>query len=110
MGADFVKLKVPYRQGRFDPALLKEATQAAGTCGVLCEGGDKVDEAAFLKELYAQIHEGGSRGNGTGRNIHQRPLEEAIAMANAIYAITVEGATAEAAIAIAQTEKGKQCN
>lgn len=104
LGADFAKLKVPYRDGKFVPELLKEATQAAGTTGVLCEGGSKIDEAAFLKELYEQIHIGGSRGNGTGRNIHQRPLDEAIRMANAIYAITVEDASVEEALKIAKGE------
>jgi class I fructose-bisphosphate aldolase/fructose-bisphosphate aldolase/6-deoxy-5-ketofructose 1-phosphate synthase len=65
---------------------------------VLCEGGAKVDEKAFLEELYTQIHKGGSRGNGTGRNIHQRELKEAIKMANAIYAITSENATVKEAL------------
>ncbi len=104
LGADFAKLKVPYRDGEFVPELLHEVTQAAGRTGVLCEGGSKVDEAAFLKELYDQIHIGGSRGNGTGRNIHQRPLEEAIRMANAIYAVTVKNATVEEALKIAGGE------
>jgi len=100
LGADFVKLKVPYAGGTFDPTLLLEATTAAGRTGVLCEGGSKIDETAFLTELHQQIHQGGSRGNGTGRNIHQRPLEEAIRMANAIYAVTSEGASVEAALEI----------
>ena len=99
LGADFVKLKVPYnKKGEFDPKLLQEVTTAAGRSGILCEGGDKVDEKAFLEELYKQIHKGGSRGNGTGRNIHQRPLKEAIKMANAIYAITAEDATVKEAL------------
>jgi len=42
--------------------------------------------------LYKQIHKGGSRGNGTGRNIHQREFKEAVKMANAIYAITSQNA------------------
>ena len=100
LGADFAKVKVPYDQGAFKPELLKEATQAAGKTGVLCEGGSKTDEAAFLRELHEQIHIGGSRGNGTGRNIHQRPLEEAVKMADAIYAITCEDATVEKAMKI----------
>ncbi len=95
LGADFVKLKVPYVNGRFDPLLLKEATVAAGRTGVLCEGGERIDETAFLAQLHEQIHIGGSRGNGTGRNIHQRPLKEAVKMADAIYAITVRGAAVE---------------
>jgi len=101
LGADFVKLKVPYNsQKEFDPNLLKEATLAAGRSGVLCEGGSKIDEEVFLTHLYEQIHIGNTRGNGTGRNIHQRPLKEAIKMANAIYAITSENATIEEAIKI----------
>ena len=100
LGADFVKLKVPYVNGVFDPALLTEATTAAGRTGVLCEGGSKIDAEAFLTELHQQIHEGGSRGNGTGRNIHQRPLEEAVRMANAIYAVTSKNASVEEALKI----------
>ena len=89
LGADFIKLKVPYKDGKLDTKALREVTTAAGRSGVLCEGGSKIDEKEFLKELYEQIHKGGSRGNGTGRNIHQRELKEAIKMANAIYDITV---------------------
>jgi len=101
LGADFVKLKVPYdKNGDFVPELLREATQSAGRTGILCEGGDKIDEEKFLRELYEQIHIGGSRGNGTGRNIHQRPLEEAVKMADAIYAITCENASVQEALEI----------
>ncbi|BAF70038.1 aldolase [Nitratiruptor sp. SB155-2] len=100
LGADFAKVKVPYKDGKFIPELLIEATVAAGNCGVLCEGGKKIDERTFLQELYDQIHIGGTRGNGTGRNIHQRPLEEAIKMANAIYAITCEDKSVDEAIKI----------
>ncbi|NPA81190.1 MAG: aldolase [Epsilonproteobacteria bacterium] len=100
LGADFVKLKVPYENGKFIPDLLREATGAAGKTGVLCEGGSKIEAESFLKELYEQIHIGGSRGNGTGRNIHQRPLEEAIRMANAIYAVTCENASLSEALRI----------
>ena len=99
LGADFVKLKVPYdKKGNFDVEALREVTMAAGRTGVLCEGGAKVDEKAFLTELYEQIHKGGSRGNGTGRNIHQRELKEAVKMANAIYAITSQNATVKEAL------------
>jgi len=99
LGADFVKLKVPFdKKGKFDVEALKEVTMAAGRSGVLCEGGAKVDEKAFLTELHEQIHKGGSRGNGTGRNIHQREFKEAVKMANAIYAITSENATVKEAL------------
>ena len=100
LGADFVKLKVPYVNGTLDIEGLKEVTTAAGRSGILCEGGEKRDEKAFLEELHTQIHEGGSRGNGTGRNIHQRSVEEGIRMANAIYDITVNSASVEDALKI----------
>ena len=104
LGADFVKLKVPYREGHKSAEALKEAVLAAGNTGVLCEGGKKENPEQFLTELYEQIHIGGARGNGTGRNIHQNTLEDAIKMANAIYAITVENKTVEEALQILKGE------
>ncbi len=100
LGADFIKLKVPYKKGKFKPELLKEVTMAAGRSGILCEGGNKIDEKEFLEELYEQIHTGKSRGNGTGRNIHQREFKEAVKMANAIYALTVENKNVKEALKI----------
>ncbi|SNZ06411.1 fructose-bisphosphate aldolase [Persephonella hydrogeniphila] len=104
LGADFVKLKVPYKEGHKSAEALKEAVLAAGNTGVLCEGGKKEDPEQFLRELYEQIHIGGARGNGTGRNIHQNTLEAGIKMANAIYAITVENKTVEEALKILKEE------
>ncbi|WP_353662863.1 aldolase [Hydrogenimonas sp. SS33] len=101
LGADFAKVKVPYTpEGEPKAELLQEATTAAGRTGVLCEGGSKIDEATFLRQLYDQIHTGHSRGNGTGRNIHQRPLKEAVKMADAIYAVTCENRSVEEAMKI----------
>ena len=101
LGADFVKVKVPYdKDGRFEASLLKEATQAAGNTGVICEGGKKISKGEFIRRLWEQIHIGGARGTGTGRNIHQRPFREAVKMANAIYAVTVENASLEEALEI----------
>jgi class I fructose-bisphosphate aldolase/fructose-bisphosphate aldolase/6-deoxy-5-ketofructose 1-phosphate synthase len=105
LGADFAKVKVPYKDGKFIPELLSEAVEAAGKTGILCEGGKKIAEEEFLKELYEQIHIGGTRGNGTGRNIHQRELDEAVRMANAIYAITCENANLQEALKILRGEK-----
>ncbi len=104
LGADFVKLKVPYKEGHKSVEALKEAVLAAGNTGVLCEGGKKENPEQFLTELYEQIHIGGSRGNGTGRNIHQNTLEDGIKMANAIYAITVENKTPQEALKILKGE------
>ena len=104
LGADFVKLKVPYKEGHKSAEALKEAVLAAGNTGILCEGGKKENPEQFLTELYEQIHIGGARGNGTGRNIHQNTLEDGVRMANAIYAITVENKTVEEALKILKGE------
>ncbi len=101
LGADFTKIKVPKREGISAKELLKIAVEAAGNTGLICEGGAKEDVLAFLKELY-EFKQAGVRGNGTGRNIHQRPLKEAIAMTRAISAITFYDKTPEEAYEIFQ--------
>ena len=98
LGADFVKLKIPMLNNTPTAELLKKVVSAAGNTGVLCEGGAKEDPKLFLTELYNQLHIGGTRGNGTGRNIHQCDLNEAIKMANAVHAITVQYKTVEEAL------------
>jgi fructose-bisphosphate aldolase/6-deoxy-5-ketofructose 1-phosphate synthase len=50
--------------------------------------------------LHDQIYVSGAAGNATGRNIHQKSLDEAIRMCNAIYAITVDEASVEQALKI----------
>jgi fructose-bisphosphate aldolase/6-deoxy-5-ketofructose 1-phosphate synthase len=80
--------------------MLKEATLAAGRTKVVCAGGSSVDVATFLTQLWEQIHIGGASGNATGRNIHQKSLDEAVRMCNAIYAITVDEANIEEALKI----------
>lgn len=88
LGADFVKVNPPKAQGEDPAGLLKQATMAAGRCGVVCAGGSTVDAETFLTQLYDQIHVGGARGNATGRNIHQRSLDEAVRLTKAICAVT----------------------
>ncbi|AEF95629.1 deoxyribose-phosphate aldolase/phospho-2-dehydro-3-deoxyheptonate aldolase [Methanotorris igneus Kol 5] len=98
LGADFVKVNYPECKNAAEA--FKEAVLAAGRTKVLCAGGPSVDVKAFLQRLYEQIHVSGAAGNATGRNIHQKPLDEAIRMCNAIYAITVENKTVEEALKI----------
>ena len=100
LGADFVKVNYPKKDGVDSKEAFKEAVQAAGRCIVLCAGGSSVDVKFFLERLWAQIFISGAGGNATGRNIHQKPLNEAILMCNAISAIVVNGAGAEEALAI----------
>jgi fructose-bisphosphate aldolase/6-deoxy-5-ketofructose 1-phosphate synthase len=100
LGADFVKVNYPQKEGFESKEIFKEAILAAGRTKVVCAGGSSKGVEDFLKELHDQIHTSGAAGNATGRNIHQKPLAEAIRMCNAVYAITVEEATVEEALKI----------
>ena len=84
LGADFVKVNAPFDEAE----VLREATRAAGRCGVVCAGGSSKAPKDFLQQLHDQIHIGGTVGNATGRNIHQKPLDEARRMCDAIAALT----------------------
>ena len=92
LGADFVKVNPPKPEGedtRTPYEALKVASMAAGRTGLVCAGGSTVDAETFLTQLYNQIHVGGACGNATGRNIHQRSLDEAVRLTKAISAITL---------------------
>ncbi|MGN0034959.1 MAG: hypothetical protein ACI364_04460 [Coriobacteriales bacterium] len=92
LGADFVKVNPPKPgEGQSESAaeLLKRASSAAGRTGLVCAGGSTVEADKFLSQLYDQIHIGGASGNATGRNIHQRSLDEAVRLTKAISAITL---------------------
>ncbi|MDD4566323.1 Fructose-bisphosphate aldolase class 1 [Methanoculleus chikugoensis] len=97
LGSDFVKVNPPKAGGTIDAALLREAVAAGGRTGVVCAGGSHADMQEFLQQLHDQIHIGGTVGNATGRNIHQRPLDEAVRFCNAISAITLDDASVEEA-------------
>ena len=101
LGTDFVKVNYPQAQGKKSKEIFKQAISAAGRTGVICSGGDSTNPKEFLQKLADQI-EVGARGNATGRNIHQKEFSEAIRMANAIHAITVEGKTVDQAYKIFQ--------
>lgn len=90
LGSDFVKVNYPEKQGFESSQMFKEAVQAAGRTKVVCAGGASCDVKSFLQRLHDQIHISGAFGNATGRNIHQKPLDEAVRFCNAIYEITVE--------------------
>jgi len=87
LGADFVKLNYPKKDSKKSSELLKESVVAAGRTGVICVGGSKKPAREFLQDVYDQIHISGSRGAAIGRNIFQRPLDEAIRMSSAVSAI-----------------------
>jgi fructose-bisphosphate aldolase/6-deoxy-5-ketofructose 1-phosphate synthase len=104
LGTDFVKVNYPEKERTKTAEVFKEAIKAAGRTKVICAGGasDEVDD--FLRKLHDQIHISGAMGSATGRNIHQKPLDEAIRMCNAIYAVTIEDATVEEALKIYKGE------
>jgi len=79
---------------------LKEASSASGRTGLVCAGGSTVDATTFLTQLWEQIHVGGAIGNATGRNIHQRSLDEAVRLTKAISAITLGDYEVDKALAV----------
>ncbi|MDO8609076.1 MAG: aldolase [bacterium] len=104
LGSDFVKVNPPKQEGTNSAELLKEAVTAAGKTKVVCAGGSSTDVEKFLSGLHDQIHIGGASGNATGRNIHQKPLDEAIRFCNAIFAITVENKSVADSLKIYQSK------
>lgn len=105
LGSDFVKVNYPKQQEKESKEIFKEAIMAAGRTKVLCAGGPSVDVKAFLQRLHDQIFISGAAGNATGRNIHQKSIEEAIRMCNAISAITYKGIEVEEAMLIYKGKK-----
>ncbi len=104
LGSDFVKVNYPQKAGCNSAEIFKEAVLAAGRTKVVCAGGQSTDARSFLQRLHDQIHISGAAGNATGRNIHQRSLDDAVRLCNAIYAITVENASVDAAWKIYQED------
>lgn len=108
LGADFVKVNPPKGDAP-SGELLKEAAWASGRTGLVCAGGSTVDAETFLQQLHDQIHVGGAVGNATGRNIHQRSLDEAVRLTKAISAITLGDWAVEDAVAVFKGEKDFSC-
>jgi fructose-bisphosphate aldolase, class I len=91
LGADFVKINQPEKEGHVKAAYLNDAVKAAGRCGVITSGGAATDPGAFLHLCWEQLNNAGTRGTATGRNVHQRPLAEAVRMCKALSAIVYGG-------------------
>jgi fructose-bisphosphate aldolase/6-deoxy-5-ketofructose 1-phosphate synthase len=103
LGADFCKVNYPKPEdGRTPAEAFKEAVQSAGRTRVITAGGSSTDERKFLQTLHDQIFISGASGSATGRNIHQKPLTEAVRMTNAISAITYGGRSVDEAMAVYQ--------
>jgi fructose-bisphosphate aldolase / 6-deoxy-5-ketofructose 1-phosphate synthase len=90
LGADFVKINYPYDKPTVETAKkFREVVAAAGRSKVIPIGGAKMAEKKFLQQIHNQIHISGTSGIAVGRNIFQRPLAEAIRMADAIAAVSL---------------------
>jgi len=100
LGADFVKVNYPVTKSGGEAGKFKEVVAAAGRTGVICAGGSHAEVKSFIARLHDQIHIAGVAGNATGRNIHQRPLDEAVRLCEAIYAVTIDNKSVDKAMAI----------
>lgn len=88
LGADFVKIKAPHENGQQHEHLAR-ACAAGGNTGVICSGGQRVEIEKLLTLVHAQIM-AGAAGCAIGRNIFQRPLDQARALLTALEALIYE--------------------
>ncbi len=104
LGADFVKVNFPKpKEGKAAEAM-KEAVAAAGRTKVITAGGSSKPVREFLQETWDQVNVSGCGGNATGRNIHQKPLDEAVRLANAISAIVIDGKNVDDAMVVYESK------
>ncbi|HEV2340082.1 MAG TPA: aldolase [Patescibacteria group bacterium] len=98
LGADFVKVNHPHAEN--SATALKEAVAAAGRTKLICAGGKEENAQTFFQTLHDQLHIANTSGSATGRNIHQRPLDEAIRFTNAIASLTFDAVSVTEAMRI----------
>ena len=88
LGADFVKLKYPYKKTTAGTAeKYQEVIHAGGNTNVICVGGAQKNVDDYLKLVHEQINKSKAAGVAVGRNIHQRSLKDAIKLVEALGAI-----------------------
>jgi fructose-bisphosphate aldolase/6-deoxy-5-ketofructose 1-phosphate synthase len=106
LDADFVKVKYPYglKDKNATAKKFSEVTMAAGQTKVICVGGEKRSIPELLEYLEKQIKIAGTSGLAMGRNLHQRPLKEAVRLAAALGAIIFSDTDAKKALAIYNQE------
>lgn len=80
LDADFVKVKYPYKtkNNKITAEKFQEVVAAAGRTKIICVGGDKRSNKEMLATTKEQLAISGTNGLAIGRNLHQRPLTEAI--------------------------------
>ena len=92
LGADFIKINRPLSE---DYNSLQEITAAGEGSRLLFAGGDTMSAGQLLRLIHEEVNGAGIAGAAVGRNIHQRPLAEAVALANAIAGVVYDGQTPE---------------
>lgn len=92
LGADFIKINRPVPE---DHNALQEITAAGEGSRLLFAGGDSMSAGQLLRLIHEEVNGAGIAGAAVGRNLHQRPLAEAVALANAIAGIVYDGQTPE---------------
>jgi len=92
IGADFIKVKYTGSIESF-----KNVVRAAGKCGVLCLGGERMSESKILKTAHDCL-EAGAVGMAVGRNIWQH--KEPVKMARALGTVVLKNKTAKEALKI----------
>lgn len=105
LGADFCKVNYPKVEEGSVPEAFREAVSAAGRTRLITAGGEGTDVESFLQTLHDQISISGASGSATGRNIHQKPLDQAVRMTQAISAITYGNWSVADAQAVYQGER-----
>ncbi len=106
LGADFCKVNYPKTSDGTPVAeAFREAVSAAGRTRLITAGGEGTNVESFLQTLHDQVMVSGASGSATGRNIHQKPLAEAIRMTHAISAITYGRWSVEDAAAVYRGER-----
>lgn len=102
LGADFVKVKYPYKQKdqKNTAKRFKEVVRAAGRTKIVCVGGEKKTVKELLSDLEGQLRISGSAGLAIGRNLHQRPLEEANRLSRALGSMIFNSLSAAEAFKI----------
>src|SRR5690606_23656471 len=105
LGADFCKVNYPKTENGSVAEAFREAVQAAGRTALITAGGEGTDVESFLQTLHDQISISGAAGSATGRNIHQKPLAEAVQMTKAIASITYGGWSVADAMAVYAGER-----